>query len=197
MRQTTAPQAPSAVRIGGHAWIPNERGDILTVRANHGPSAGYHRLPGGYAEPYESNLAAMLRHTRQETGIAPVPLRLLGTDWTPRHPDGDAPDGDAPDGNVLDGSAPDGRVPTSTEQNFVYLCAKVNSLAHIALPPASEAGELELSGYAWLGPDTARSCMSPDELPTFLGLWRAWERGATAVLQEGRPVIGTVGRTVL
>ncbi|WP_299535354.1 NUDIX domain-containing protein [uncultured Streptomyces sp.] len=162
--------APPACRIGGLAWIPNEHGEILTVRANYGSKAGYHQLPGGHAGDNEPNLAAMINHTRRETGITPVPVRLLGIDWVP--------------GN------PDEAQPAAMGQNFVYQCSAVHSTADLRLPPAPDGGELELSGYAWVGPDTARTCMRPYQHRRFLGMWNAWKNGTTAVLQDGRPVLG-------
>ncbi|MFB7082138.1 NUDIX domain-containing protein [Streptomyces sp. NPDC056308] len=160
---------PPACRIGGLAWIPNHRGEVLTVCANYGERAGFHILPGGHAAEHQSNLAAMVTHVQHETGISPTPVRLLGTDWVPR--------------NTVK--------PVAMGQNFVYLCAGVHANKKIVLPSAAEDEEPELSGYLWQTAATAEETMRPYQLRRFLGLWKAWQNGAVAVMHEGRPVLST------
>ncbi|WP_327175746.1 hypothetical protein OG599_10715 [Streptomyces sp. NBC_01335] len=170
MSQNPPRTLPPACRIRGLAWIPNEYGDILTVLVNTGSRDGYHLLPGGPADDYESSLTSMAYHVRHQTGIEPLPLRLLGTDWMPRLP-------------VELGLEAMG-------QDFVYLCAPFSSVTDIAPPQAPEGGELEVSGYAWLNPETARKCMSPDHYRRFRWMWSAWRSSSIVVLQGGRPALG-------
>ncbi|WP_457515918.1 NUDIX domain-containing protein [Streptomyces sp. TE33382] len=158
---------PPACRIGGLAWIPNERGEVLTVCANYGATKGFHQLPGGHAGEHQSNLAAMVIHVRRETGVDPAPLRLLGTDWVPHNAD----------------------VPAAMGQNFIYLCADIPANSDIVLPAPSVAEEAELSGYLWQTPETVRSTMRPYQLRRFLGLWSAWRDNTTATLHSGRAAL--------
>ncbi|MGW2837818.1 hypothetical protein ACWCWD_08460 [Streptomyces sp. NPDC001493] len=170
MSQPPSRTLPPACRIRGLAWIPNEHGDVLTVLVNARRRDGYHLLPGGPVDDYESSLISMAYNVRHQTGIEPLPLGLLGTDWVPRLP-----------------------VELGVEamgQDFVYLCAPVSSDTDIAPPRAPEGGELEVSGYAWLNPETARTCMSPNQYRRFRWMWSAWRSSSIVVLQGGRPALG-------
>jgi 8-oxo-dGTP pyrophosphatase MutT (NUDIX family) len=65
--------------VDGDAWI------VLTVRASHLPShAGQVSLPGGAVEAGESIDEAALREAREEVGLDPAAVRLLGR-LTPLH----------------------------------------------------------------------------------------------------------------
>ncbi|MFD9428680.1 MULTISPECIES: NUDIX domain-containing protein [unclassified Streptomyces] len=160
---------PPPCRIGGLAWIPNERGEVLTVRANYGAKKGFHQLPGGHAGEHQSNLAAMVTHVRRETGIDPGPVRLLGTDWVPHNAD----------------------VPAAMGQNFIYLCDDIPANTNIVLPSAADDEEPQLSGHLWQTPETARGTMRAYQLRRFLGLWNAWQDNTTATLHSGHPVLPT------
>ena len=51
------------------AVIKDETGRLLLIRRGHEPGAGLWSIPGGRIEPGESDLAALVREVREETGL--------------------------------------------------------------------------------------------------------------------------------
>lgn len=51
------------------AVVRDERGRLLLIRRGHPPGEGLWSLPGGRVEPGESDVAAIARELREETGL--------------------------------------------------------------------------------------------------------------------------------
>jgi 8-oxo-dGTP diphosphatase len=68
--------------------VVQRNGELLLVRRGHGPAAGEWSLPGGRVQLGEEVHEAIVRETREETGIDVVVDRFLG--WVERI--GDEPD---------------------------------------------------------------------------------------------------------
>jgi 8-oxo-dGTP diphosphatase len=60
------------------AVIKDEAGRLLLIRRGHEPGAGLWSIPGGRIEPGESDVAALVREVREETGLDVEAGRLLG-----------------------------------------------------------------------------------------------------------------------
>jgi 8-oxo-dGTP diphosphatase len=60
------------------AVIKDEAGRLLLIRRGHEPGAGLWSIPGGRIEPGESDVAALVREVREETGLDVVAGKLLG-----------------------------------------------------------------------------------------------------------------------
>ncbi len=67
---------PSAPLVGVGAVIVDE-GRVLLVRRGTEPLKGHWSLPGGLVELGESLLDAVVRETREETGLTVEPLELI------------------------------------------------------------------------------------------------------------------------
>jgi 8-oxo-dGTP diphosphatase len=61
------------------AVIKDARGRLLLIKRGHEPGAGLWSLPGGRVEPGETDAEALVREMQEETGLAVVAGRLLGT----------------------------------------------------------------------------------------------------------------------
>ncbi|WP_035283714.1 NUDIX hydrolase [Actinokineospora spheciospongiae] len=61
------------------ALIGDDRGRLLLVRRGREPGRGLWSVPGGKVEPGESDAEAVVRETREETGLEVVPGRLVGS----------------------------------------------------------------------------------------------------------------------
>ena len=61
------------------AIITDHRGRLLLVKRGHEPEAGFWSLPGGRVEPGETDEEAVVREIREETGLAVVCDRLVGS----------------------------------------------------------------------------------------------------------------------
>ncbi len=61
------------------AVVKDETGRLLLIRRGHEPGAGLWSIPGGRIEPGESDLAALVREVREETGLDIVAGLLLGS----------------------------------------------------------------------------------------------------------------------
>ncbi|RAY13279.1 NUDIX hydrolase [Actinomadura craniellae] len=59
--------------------IIRDSGRLLLIRRGRPPGAGLWSLPGGRVEPGESDVAAVVREVREETGLLVRPGRLVGT----------------------------------------------------------------------------------------------------------------------
>lgn len=57
----------------------DDRGRLLLVRRGHDPGKGLWSIPGGRVEPGETDEAAVVREVAEETGLAVLVLRPLGT----------------------------------------------------------------------------------------------------------------------
>jgi 8-oxo-dGTP diphosphatase len=64
--------------VGAVVWDDDHR-RFLLVKRGHEPGAGLWSLPGGRVEAGESDVEALVRELREETGLAVTPGRLLGT----------------------------------------------------------------------------------------------------------------------
>ena len=60
------------------AVITDSRGRLLLIKRGHEPGAGLWSLPGGRIEPGETDVAALVREMREETGLEVEPGPLLG-----------------------------------------------------------------------------------------------------------------------
>jgi 8-oxo-dGTP diphosphatase len=61
------------------AIVLDGRGRLLVVRRGHPPGEGLWSLPGGRAEPGETDAEAVVRELIEETGLTVEPGRLIGT----------------------------------------------------------------------------------------------------------------------
>jgi 8-oxo-dGTP diphosphatase len=61
------------------AIITDHRGRLLLIKRGHEPGAGLWSLPGGRVEPGETDEQAVVREIREETGLAVVCDRLIGS----------------------------------------------------------------------------------------------------------------------
>jgi ADP-ribose pyrophosphatase YjhB (NUDIX family) len=61
------------------AIITDHRGRLLLIKRGHEPDAGFWSLPGGRVEPGETDEEAVVREIREETGLAVVCDRLIGS----------------------------------------------------------------------------------------------------------------------
>ena len=61
------------------AVVKDETGRLLLIKRGHEPGVGLWSIPGGRIEPGESDLAALVREVREETGLDVVAGRLLGS----------------------------------------------------------------------------------------------------------------------
>ncbi|MFE4535810.1 hypothetical protein ACFRKB_12095 [Streptomyces scopuliridis] len=146
-------------RVSGLAWISNSRGRVLTVLGEQGP-----RLPGGPVRDRQSDVAAVLGHVSQDTGLSVTPVRLLGINW-----------------EELPGA--------EVSQSFVYLCRAVSPCA-LVCPPDTATRQSHPWAIGWLTLGEARQDMPPASLRVFEAMWRAWRDNTTTVLQHGRPALG-------
>lgn len=60
------------------AVIKDDAGRLLLIRRGHEPAAGLWSIPGGRIEAGESDVAALVREIREETGLEVIAGRLLG-----------------------------------------------------------------------------------------------------------------------
>ncbi|MDQ4086013.1 MAG: NUDIX domain-containing protein [Actinomycetota bacterium] len=67
----------SRVRCVG-AIVRDGRGRLLMVRRGHEPAAGTWSVPGGRVEPGESDVDAVVREVREETGLVVRVGALVG-----------------------------------------------------------------------------------------------------------------------
>jgi len=77
----------SVIRCVG-AVIKDDRGRLLLIKRGHEPGAGLWSLPGGRAEPGETDDQSLVRERQEETGLAVEPGPLIGTVQRPAR-DGD------------------------------------------------------------------------------------------------------------
>jgi 8-oxo-dGTP diphosphatase len=63
--------------VGGIAY--DDQGRLLLIRRANDPGAGLWSLPGGRVEPGESDIEAVARELREETGLDVIPGTLIGT----------------------------------------------------------------------------------------------------------------------
>jgi ADP-ribose pyrophosphatase YjhB (NUDIX family) len=61
------------------AVITDDRGRLLLIKRGHEPGLGLWSLPGGRVEPGESDVQALIRELREETGLTVTPRHLIGT----------------------------------------------------------------------------------------------------------------------
>ncbi len=61
------------------AVIKDDQGRLLLIKRGHEPGAGLWSLPGGRIEPGETDAEALVRETREETGLTVQAGPLLGT----------------------------------------------------------------------------------------------------------------------
>lgn len=60
------------------AIITDDTGRLLLIQRGHEPEEGRWSLPGGRVRPGESDLEAVAREVREETGLHVEPGRLIG-----------------------------------------------------------------------------------------------------------------------
>ncbi len=60
------------------AVIKDDAGRLLLIKRGHEPAAGLWSIPGGRIEAGESDVAALVREVREETGLEVAAGRLLG-----------------------------------------------------------------------------------------------------------------------
>lgn len=61
------------------AIVHDTEGRLLVIRRGHPPGQGLWSLPGGRVEPDETDAAAVIRETAEETGLRVAPGPLAGT----------------------------------------------------------------------------------------------------------------------
>lgn len=81
-----APPPIATPRAAAGALFTDEHGRVLLVQLTYQDNWG---VPGGYAEPGESPLAACTREVAEELGITPPIGDLLVVDWAPTGAEGD------------------------------------------------------------------------------------------------------------
>lgn len=67
--------------VGGIVF--DDAGRLLLIRRGHAPAAGRWSIPGGRVEPGESDVVAVARELREETGLAVVPGAEVGSVFRP------------------------------------------------------------------------------------------------------------------
>jgi 8-oxo-dGTP diphosphatase len=60
------------------AVVHDDRGRLLVVQRANEPARGRWSLPGGRVEPGETDVAALVREVREETGLSVAVGRLVG-----------------------------------------------------------------------------------------------------------------------
>jgi 8-oxo-dGTP diphosphatase len=70
------------------AVIKDGDGRLLLIKRGHEPGKGLWSVPGGRIEPGETDQAAVIRETREETGLIVVPGPLIGSVRRPAGPPG-------------------------------------------------------------------------------------------------------------
>ncbi|MFF0147162.1 ADP-ribose pyrophosphatase YjhB (NUDIX family) [Amycolatopsis sulphurea] len=63
--------------VGGIAY--DDLGRLLLIRRGHAPGKGLWSLPGGRVEPGETDIEAVIRELREETGLHVTPHTPIGT----------------------------------------------------------------------------------------------------------------------
>ncbi|HWD02639.1 MAG TPA: NUDIX domain-containing protein [Amycolatopsis sp.] len=63
--------------VGGIVF--DDQGRLLLIRRGHDPGRGLWSLPGGRVEPGETDIQAVIRELREETGLDVTPHTLTGT----------------------------------------------------------------------------------------------------------------------
>jgi 8-oxo-dGTP diphosphatase len=61
------------------AVIRDDEGRLLLIKRGHEPGAGLWSLPGGRIEPGETDIEALVREMREETGLTVKVVRRLGS----------------------------------------------------------------------------------------------------------------------
>lgn len=61
------------------AIVVDSQGRLLLIKRGHEPGAGLWSLPGGRIEPDETDIEALVREVREETGLTVRPGRLVGS----------------------------------------------------------------------------------------------------------------------
>jgi 8-oxo-dGTP diphosphatase len=61
------------------AVIRDDEGRLLLIKRGHEPGAGLWSLPGGRIEPGETDIEALVREMREETGLTVKVGRLIGS----------------------------------------------------------------------------------------------------------------------
>ncbi|MFD8379057.1 NUDIX domain-containing protein [Streptomyces sp. NPDC059679] len=137
MPQDTAYIAPTGRRAGGLALITDEAGRVLPVRPTYNTTEDGTRedrldqLPGGGAQPGETDWDASRREVWEETGLSIIPSELLVKDYMPA-------------------------APTAAEgYNFVYDCGKLTArqITEIRLPEAAPGEQPELDAFILIARD--------------------------------------------
>ncbi|HUN36226.1 MAG TPA: NUDIX domain-containing protein [Trebonia sp.] len=70
------------------AVIKDSGGRLLLIKRGHEPGKGRWSVPGGRIEPGETDQEALVRETREETGLIVAPGSLIGAVRRPAGPPG-------------------------------------------------------------------------------------------------------------